>query len=188
MKPAMTGVLAALALVLLAPTLAIAEEDQIDGARVYAETCNRCHNFRSPVEFDDAQWAVVTTHMRIIGGLPGDEVRAVLEYLRANNNPPRRPRATLTRVKPSPPGDPVARGRALVLQKGCIGCHVVEGLGGTMGPKLDGIAQRRSESFVLRQLQNPQGNKPGSLMPNRALAPEEIEAIWAYLRGTGEGP
>jgi mono/diheme cytochrome c family protein len=75
-----------------------------------------------------------------------------------------------------------AQGRTLVQQRGCIGCHVVEGQGGTMGPRLDGVSARRSEAFVIQQLRDPKANNPATLMPNLGLAPAELEAIWAYLQ------
>jgi len=71
-----------------------------------------------------------------------------------------------------------------------MGCHVVEGQGGKMGPALDGVSGRRSEAFVRRQLRDPKLNNPTSLMPNLGLRGDEIEAIWTYLQtldGTGGG-
>ena len=151
----------------------------IDGATVYANNCNRCHEYRSPTEFNGPQWSIITTHMRVIGGIPADESRAVFEYLKAQHHPP-----YVARTAPSPPlsaVDPV-QGRTLVQQHGCIGCHVVEGQGGTMGPPLDGVSDRRSKEFVLQQLRNPQASDPASLMPNLGLDPTEIETIWVYLQ------
>ncbi len=152
----------------------------LSGAEVYAYTCDRCHPFRSPVEFTDARWAVIATHMRVVAGIPADETRAVLEYLRANNNPP--PAAKAARVALPVPGDPVASGKALVLQRGCVGCHAIEGLGGTMGPALDGVTKRRDDSFILTQLRDSRQNKPDSLMPNLGLSEPEIAAILDYLK------
>ena len=151
----------------------------IDGATVYANNCNRCHEYRSPTEFNGPQWSIITTHMRVIGGIPADESRAVFEYLKAQHHPP-----YVAPTKPSPvssAADP-AQGRALVQKLGCIGCHVVEGQGGTMGPPLDGVSDRRAEAFVLQQLRDPKANDPSSLMPNLGLAPTEVEAIWTYLQ------
>lgn len=150
------------------------------GAELYSYTCNRCHGFRSPVEFTDARWATIVTHMRVVGGIPGDEARAILQYLRANNNP--RP-LTKAAIVPLPfPGDPVASGQTLALQKGCIGCHIIEGVGGVMGPALDGVSGRRDDSFILTQLRDSKLNKPDSLMPNLGLSEREIGAILAYLK------
>ena len=151
----------------------------IDGATVYANNCNRCHEYRSPTEFNGPQWSIITTHMRVIGGIPADESRAVFEYLKAQHHPPY---VALTVPSLAPAVVGPAQGRTLVQQRGCIGCHVVEGQGGTMGPPLDGVSDRRSEAFVIRQLRNPQANNPASLMPNLGLDPAEIETIWVYLQ------
>lgn len=156
--------------------------NEIDGASVYANNCNRCHEFRSPTEFNGPQWAIITTHMRVVGGIPADESRAVYEYLKSQHHPPYRAPAVPTARAASV--DPAA-GRALVTERGCLGCHVAEGQGGTMGPPLDGVLERRSETFVREQLRNPTSNDPASLMPNLGLGPGEVEAIFAYLGTLG---
>jgi mono/diheme cytochrome c family protein len=119
--------------------------------------------------------------MRVIAGLPGDETRAVYRFLKAQRNPPRAATAPARPAAEATAND-VERGKALVQEHGCLGCHVVEGRGGTMGPSLDGVAHRRPETFVLQQLRNPQTNSPGSLMPDLDLEDPEIAAIWAYLQ------
>ena len=159
----------------------------IDGATVYANNCNRCHEYRSPTEFDGPEWSIVTTHMRVVGNIPADESRAVFAYLKAQRHPPYLVPAT---ERAQPASFEPADGRKLVLAHGCMGCHVVEGQGGKMGPALDGVSGRRSEAFVRRQLRDPKLNNPTSLMPNLSLRGDEIEAIWTYLQtldGTGGG-
>ena len=155
-------------------------DPEIDGATVYANQCNRCHEFRSPTEFTGPQWSIITTHMRVIGGIPADESRAVYEYLKSQHHPPFVRKVTREDSSSSLEVDP-ARGRELVRERGCIGCHVVEGVGGTMGPPLDGVARRREEAFVLQQLRDPRANDPASLMPDLGLSDSEVTAIWAYL-------
>ena len=55
------------------------------GAQLWAEHCNRCHNYRSPASLDDVQWGVAARHMRVRANLTGAEERAILEFLRAGN-------------------------------------------------------------------------------------------------------
>ncbi len=170
------------ALVTITPTGArAASSTPITGAQVYADTCNRCHSFRSPVEFDDRQWAVVITHMRVVGGIPGDEARLVLEYLRANNNPPRAVRPKQASDAVPQPAASVEWGSAVVQQRGCEGCHVISGRGGTMGPSLDGVTLRRHKDFIRTQLRDSRQNNTQSLMPNLGLTESEIDSIWLYL-------
>lgn len=156
---------------------------QINGATVYANNCNRCHEFRSPTEFTGPQWSIISTHMRLVGGMPADESRAVYEYLKSQHHPPYVPEGT---EGASLPVDPDS-GRTLVQERGCIGCHVVEGQGGKMGPSLDGISERRSEEFVVQQILDPKANKATSLMPNLGLTRADAQAIWAYLSSLDGG-
>lgn len=157
---------------------------RVDGATVYADHCNRCHEYRSPTEFTGPQWSIVTIHMRVMAGLPGEEARAVFEYLKSQHHPPYRA------VEPDrgiAAGDAVARGEALLRERGCLGCHVVAGRGGTMGPSLDGVTTRRSRAFIFQQLRDPRRNNPNSLMPALGLPEDEVQAIWSYLQGRDAG-
>ena len=54
-------------------------------AQIWAETCMRCHNMRSPSNYTDAQWDVVVHHMRVRGYLTTKEARAIEEFLKASN-------------------------------------------------------------------------------------------------------
>ncbi len=55
------------------------------GARTWADNCSRCHNMRDPKELRDDQWRVVVSHMRVRGGLTGQEARDVLAFLQGIN-------------------------------------------------------------------------------------------------------
>ena len=55
------------------------------GAELWGQTCNRCHNFRSPTSLTDSQWDVVLMHMRLRANLTGEEQRAILEFLKTGN-------------------------------------------------------------------------------------------------------
>jgi cytochrome c5 len=61
-----------------APTAAPATKGR---AQIWAETCNRCHNTRSPDSYSGKEWSVVMTHMRVRGYLTGEDQRAILEFL-----------------------------------------------------------------------------------------------------------
>jgi len=52
-------------------------------AQLWAETCNRCHNTRSPDSYSGKEWAVVMSHMRVRGYLTGADQRAILEFLQS---------------------------------------------------------------------------------------------------------
>lgn len=55
------------------------------GAKAWAETCQRCHNLRSPKELNDEDWDVSVTHMRIRANLPRDFAEDIKAFLKASN-------------------------------------------------------------------------------------------------------
>lgn len=164
-----------------------------EGARVYGNMCGRCHNARSPLERTDREWVTIVNHMRVRANLTGKQVRDVVAFLQATNADPRQEVAL-----PGQPGVPVgarapgrgpasdnpeviARGRTLVQQSACLGCHVVGTEGSQVGPSLNGIVLRRGPDFVRQKLAEPTFNNATSMMPNFGLTEEQIEAIVAYL-------
>lgn len=57
-----------------------------NGAKVWADNCSRCHNMRGANELRDDQWITTTFHMRLRGGLTGQETRDVITFLQTANN------------------------------------------------------------------------------------------------------
>lgn len=55
------------------------------GAELWSENCQRCHNMRSPNEFSDGEWEVISHHMRVRANLTADEHRKILEFLKKSN-------------------------------------------------------------------------------------------------------
>ncbi len=53
------------------------------GAELWAQTCNRCHNIRSPNSLSDSQWDVAMLHMRIRADLTAEEYRQILPFLKS---------------------------------------------------------------------------------------------------------
>jgi ubiquinol-cytochrome c reductase cytochrome b subunit len=71
---------------------------------------------------------------------------------------------------------------ALVYQKNRCGvCHQVNGTGQKMGPPLNGLAKRRTKTWVERHFRQPQLMSPGTTMPPYPFSAKEMEAITAYL-------
>jgi cytochrome c oxidase subunit 2 len=91
------------------------------------------------------------------------------------------------------PDDPqTQQGQQVFLGAGCAQCHTIKGTQatGTLGPDLTRLAGRRS--LAAGMLPNnrgnlggwvidPQGIKPGNLMPPTNLSGEELQALLAYL-------
>lgn len=90
-----------------------------------------------------------------------------------------------------PATDLTQRGRELVSEKGCVGCHVLNGIneGPGVGPNLSTIASRRQIAGIMPYnpenmrtwLSNPAAVKPGAKMPNLNLTDEELDALVSYL-------
>ena len=55
------------------------------GAQLWADNCNRCHNYRPPTSFSDTQWEAVVTHMRLRANLTGVEQREITRFLQASH-------------------------------------------------------------------------------------------------------
>ena len=64
---------------------ALLAEEKLDGAKVFAANCAKCHPERQATERSDAKWEIIVTHMRIRSQLTASEAEAVLDYLQANN-------------------------------------------------------------------------------------------------------
>jgi cytochrome c oxidase subunit 2 len=91
------------------------------------------------------------------------------------------------------PADPlVAQGEKLFTAKGCIGCHSLDATKPTgIGPNLANIGSRtyiaagllpNTDENLARWISNAQAVKPGVLMPNLMLKPDEAKGLVAYLR------
>ncbi len=68
-----------------------------------------------------------------------------------------------------------------VYQQICSACHAVGGVGGQVGPALDGVASRRDADYLRRWLEDPLAINPKSRMPKMPLTPEQLEEVLAYL-------
>jgi hypothetical protein len=53
------------------------------GAQLWADSCGRCHNLRSPSSYSRAQWDVIVAHMRVRCSLTGEDARTIVEFLKA---------------------------------------------------------------------------------------------------------
>jgi len=80
----------------------------------------------------------------------------------------------------------VPDGAALFQREGCIQCHSIGGRGGSLGPDLTAVAQRRSRGWIRQQIRNPRKHNPNSAMPSfDHLSWLEVEALVRYLSTEG---
>lgn len=65
----------------------------------------------------------------------------------------------------------------------CMGCHTLNGQGGTVGPDLSREGSLRTVSFLQSFISDPQSVVPGATMPafHSVLTPDQIKDIAAYL-------
>ena len=77
----------------------------------------------------------------------------------------------------------VSQGSALFRSEGCINCHRFRGEGGNMGPDLTGVAGRRSDEWIARQIHNSKENNPSSRMPGFShLSGWQVRSLVKYLK------
>lgn len=63
----------------------------------------------------------------------------------------------------------------------CKGCHAVGGVGGAVGPALDGVATRLDGPALDTWLKDPAAVKPGTTMPNLSLPDATRAELVTYL-------
>jgi mono/diheme cytochrome c family protein len=65
----------------------------------------------------------------------------------------------------------------------CVGCHKVEGDGGTDGPDLTAIGSEHDAATLRRWIVDPELVDPDAEMPSFGdrLSPEQLDAIAGYL-------
>ncbi|WBS00332.1 c-type cytochrome [Pseudoduganella sp. SL102] len=90
------------------------------------------------------------------------------------------------------PGGDVARGKQLLMQFQCCACHSIPGVEAarsTAGPPLDTFGRQsylagrlpNQPEPLVRWIVDPPGVKPGTLMPNLGVSPEDARHMAAYL-------
>jgi len=72
-------------------------------------------------------------------------------------------------------------GAKLFTRKGCAACHMVNGVGGKLGPPLNGLSSRRNEEWVRENFVHPQKMAPGTIMPAYPFSEAEMKNMIGYL-------
>lgn len=68
----------------------------------------------------------------------------------------------------------------------CASCHKVNGIGGDIGPALNGLVNRRNESWVRAHFISPRKLSPGSIMPPYHFAEKDERDLIGYLFSLSE--
>jgi mono/diheme cytochrome c family protein len=74
-----------------------------------------------------------------------------------------------------------AYGRQLFVEKNCLACHNIGGVGVTQAPDLLGVTTRHSIGWLDEELVNPGLVQPGSIMPAYDLDSNQRKAIIGFL-------
>ena len=75
----------------------------------------------------------------------------------------------------------VADGAALYQKNFCMACHIVNGVGGKVGPVLNGLASRRNQAWTISHFENPQKMSPGTSMPPYKFSQTDMQNMVSYL-------
>jgi mono/diheme cytochrome c family protein len=131
--------------------------------------------------------------------LPADQIWAVIAFLQSQGGEvtvAASDLATAAAAAGSPGGAPAGALTAtldpvrLITEKGCVGCHVLDGTGGQVGPPFDDIGSRRSADALRRAILDPNADttagyeRVAGTMPTtfgQQLSAAQLEALVGFL-------
>ncbi len=99
--------------------------------------------------------------------LPADEVEASCGKCHKEENVPHAPLLN--------------RGRDLIRESNCVGCHRMEGFTKQWVPSLDGIGSKVNRAWLVGWLKDPKAYDPVTRMPNFLLSDEETNTLADFL-------
>lgn len=88
---------------------------------------------------------------------------------------------TLSSISPE-----FSNGAQTFVVSACASCHKVNGIGGEIGPSLNGLAYRRSENWVRAHFASPRKLSPGSIMPPYHFTGKDERDLIGYLFSLSE--
>jgi ubiquinol-cytochrome c reductase cytochrome b subunit len=77
--------------------------------------------------------------------------------------------------------DAAVQGAMVYQAQGCGDCHKVNGAGMVVGPSLNGVARRRTRTWVEEHFAAPAKLSPGSIMPAYKFSPKDLDNLVTYL-------
>ena len=66
-------------------------------------------------------------------------------------------------------------------KNGCAACHSIHGKGGTVGPELTHIGNKRDRDWLNRHFKDPKALSPGSIMPKVTLPDKQLNELTDYM-------
>jgi ubiquinol-cytochrome c reductase cytochrome b subunit len=73
------------------------------------------------------------------------------------------------------------KGAVIYESKNCGACHKLNGVGGVIGPPLNGLSKRKTEAWVAEHFQNPQKMSPKTPMPPYPFTQTDMQNEVSYL-------
>jgi ubiquinol-cytochrome c reductase cytochrome b subunit len=103
--------------------------------------------------------------------------------------PPPSPSSASIETKAVPVAATVKEGAQLFQTEGCIGCHRIRGVGGTVGPDLSsGIIKGKDQQWLTAQIRNPKSHFPNTIMPSyTGPSDQQVGAVVDYLLDLSAG-
>lgn len=151
-----------------------------EGIKAFVTTPERMTTWRKMPQFHVSQQEL-------------DDLTAFLQWTSAISNnhwppqdekrrPSQAPVSPTVESQPATPAPP-AQIQALLTSKGCLGCHMLGGSGGTLGPALDQVGARRDQATIAKIIADPRSVNPAATMPVLPMSDMERQAIAEYLAG-----
>jgi mono/diheme cytochrome c family protein len=137
---------------------------------------------------NDQIWATIA-YLQTQGG----EATVTSEDIRRTGGPPTTAGGVGGGGSPGAPAGPAMTATtdpmALFTEKGCVGCHVLRGQGGAVGPALDAIGRTRNAEYIRRALLEPNADTArgyerfAGTMPafGQQLTGAQLEALVRFL-------
>lgn len=71
--------------------------------------------------------------------------------------------------------------RPKIFTQVCAACHSLGGVGGAIGPPLDGVGDKFDRGYLMRWITDPQAVKPGTTMPTLNLTEQQRNEVVIFL-------
>ena len=179
----------------------------VHGAKVWANNCSRCHNYRSPTEYSTKDWHLIMQHMRIQAGLTGQDARDVYAFLaeqsantqvpistpQINNKPVESTVSAVSRSTtklPSISQTTSAQSGKAIYHQTCVACHGANGKGAIPGApdftSKNGPLSKSDEILLNHMANGFQSSGSSMAMPpkggNTNLTNTDLRNTLTYIR------